>query len=78
MSSNHTRGLMLRLCRIVALLGIVAASLVCAGVASAVDDDPEGELEANAQPGGSIHALLPRALCPGQCRCGSRRPARWR
>jgi hypothetical protein len=41
MSSNDTRGLVLRLCRTVALLGIVAASLVCAGVASAVDDDPD-------------------------------------
>jgi hypothetical protein len=41
MSSNDTRGLTLRLCRIVALLGIVAASLVCAGVASAVDNDPD-------------------------------------
>jgi len=41
MSSKDTRGIMLRLCRIVALLGIAAASLVCAGVASAVDNDPD-------------------------------------
>ena len=38
----------------------------------------EGELEANAQTGGSIHALLPRARCPVACRCGSRRRPRWR
>lgn len=41
MSSNDTRGLVLRLCRIVALLGIAAASLVSAGVASALDNDPD-------------------------------------
>jgi CARDB len=41
MGINDRRGLVLRLCRIVALLGVVAASLVCAGVASAVDDDPD-------------------------------------
>ena len=38
----------------------------------------EGELEANAQPGGSIHGPLPRARCPVACRCGSRRRPRWR
>ena len=38
----------------------------------------EGELEANAQTGGSIHALLPRARCLVACRCGSRRRPRWR
>ena len=38
----------------------------------------EGELEANAQPRGSIHALLPHARCLVACRCGSRRRARWR
>ena len=38
----------------------------------------EGEFEANAQTGGSIHGLLPRARCPIACRCGSRRRARWR
>jgi hypothetical protein len=41
MSSNDTRGLVLRLCRIVALLGIAAASLVSAGVGSALDNDPD-------------------------------------
>ncbi len=34
----------------------------------------EGELEANAQTGGSIHGRLPR----DPCRCGSRRRPRWR
>ena len=38
----------------------------------------EGELEANAQPRGSIHGLLPHARCLVACRCGSRRRPRWR
>ena len=38
----------------------------------------EGELEANAQPGGSIHRPLPPARCPVGCRCGTRRRPRWR
>ena len=38
----------------------------------------EGELEANAQTRGSIHALLPQARCLVACRCGSRRRPRWR
>ena len=38
----------------------------------------EGELEANAQTGGSIHGLLPQARCLVACRCGSRRRPRWR
>ena len=38
----------------------------------------EGEFEANAQTGGSIHGLLPGARCLVGCRCGSRRRPRWR
>ena len=38
----------------------------------------EGEFEANAQPRGSIHGLLPHARRPVECRCGSRRRPRWR
>ncbi len=38
----------------------------------------EGEFEANAQPRGSIHGLLPHARCLVACRCGSRRRPRWR
>ena len=38
----------------------------------------EGELEADAQTRGSIHAFLPHARCLVECRCGSRRRPRWR
>ncbi len=37
----------------------------------------EGELEANAQPRRSIHALLPHVRCLVECRCGTRRRVPW-
>jgi CARDB protein len=48
MGTNDTRSLVLRLSRIAVLLGIVAASLMSAGVARAVDDDPDPEPPPNA------------------------------
>ena len=38
----------------------------------------EGEFEANAQTGRSIHGPLPARPAPGPCRCGTRRRPRWR
>jgi len=48
MSTNHTDGLLRRMIRVVALLGVVALSLVCATAARAVDNDPDKDPPPNA------------------------------
>ena len=50
MSNNDNGSLVLRLCRLVAVLGAVAASLVFAAAASAVDDDPDKDPPPSAGP----------------------------